>query len=284
MAIPPQLPKVKENKMSIKRHDGVFLFDVINSNPNGDPDAGNAPRTFDDGRGFGTDICIKRKLRNFVSMTKEGKKGFDIAISKGNNFDEISAAHSIKELVDKYFDYRVFGVVLPKGAKVDGKKEAKKGDKHSPDHITGPLQFSLFTSIDPVNIVNIQITRMAASGQDQTMGNKKVVAYGLYKCVFNINPYYAEKTGMTKEDIDVVLEALVNCWDLEKSSVRADISPRALFVFEHKNPMGCHSRSLHNLIKIAKSVDEPTKPEDYTISVDEEGVPEGVELTVNQIF
>ena len=270
--------------MSIKRHDGVFLFDVINSNPNGDPDAGNAPRTTDDGHGYVTDVCLKRKIRNFVAMTKNKEKGFDIAINKGQNFDEISAANTLQELVNNYFDYRVFGVVLPKGAKSEDGKSTMKGDKYTPDHINGPVQFSISTSVDPVNVVQIQITRMSASGKDQTFGNKKVVSYGLYKCIFNVNPYYAEKTGMTVKDIEVIVESLINSWDLEKSSIRADISPRALFVFEHENPMGCHSRSLHNLIKIEKSVDQPTKPEDYTISVNESGVPEGVKLTVNRVF
>ena len=271
--------------MTVKKHDGVFYFEAINSNPNGDPDSGNSPRTVRNNIGLVTDICLKRKIRNHVMYTKEGQSGFEIAIRQENDFDETTAVDSLENLMSKYFDFRTFGVVIPKGAASDKKSKKKATDKNSPDHITGPVQFSLSTSVDPVDIVNLSITRMSASGQGQTMGNKKIVSYGLYKFVFNINPFIAKKTGMTDEDVQVILDALVQCWDFDRSSVRAEMYPRALVVFEHENPLGCNSRQLLNLVKVVKNCEEsPTKTEDYTITVDESKVPEGVKIRVNQLF
>lgn len=279
----------KQNE-NVKRHTGILYIDAVMSNPNGDPDDENRPRTINGTRGsIGviTDVCIKRKIRDFIIKTKHGEAGFDIAVRQENDFDTVVAANTVSELTENYFDYRVFGVVIPKGAKKDTEKKKNKSGKdiNEPDRIKGPVQFGYASSIDPVNIVDMTITRISASGgKKQTMGNKKVVQYGMYKFVFNIDAYEGAKTKMTQEDVKTLTDALIYCWELDKSSVRSDIAPRGLFMFEHENALGCNARHLHNLVSVVKSADEPQKPEDYVLSIDESKIPEGVKLVVNKIF
>lgn len=276
------------------RYDFVLIFDVRDGNPNGDPDAGNIPRTDQEtGHGLITDVCIKRKVRNFIQMTMPGQSGFDIFVKEKavlNNMIQ-EACESTKDKKDpvdsarlwmcgKYFDIRAFGAVMSTGN--DSKKNAGQ--------VRGPVQMTFARSVDPVMFQEHTITRMAVTNEkdenkERTMGQKFTVPYGLYVAHGFVSPQLAAQTGFSKEDLDILFKALKNMFDFDHSAARGLMSTRRLIVFKHEDPLGdAPAWKLFDLVRIAKKADVefPRQFSDYLISVDEAGLPRGV--TIEKIY
>ena len=231
------------------RIDFVYVFDVQDGNPNGDPDAGNLPRVdAETGMGLVTDVCLKRKVRNYVQVAKELADGYDIFIKEKavlNNF--IDAAHeeeTVKSAKDKtmaardvmckkFYDVRTFGAVMSTG------KNAGQ--------VRGPIQLTFARSIDPVMTSEHSITRMAVatdkeaekqSGDNRTMGRKSTIPYGLYVCHGFISANLAKQTGFSEEDLNLFWEALKNMFDVDRSAARGLMSAQKLIVFKHDSVLG----------------------------------------------
>ncbi|MDE7465170.1 MAG: type I-C CRISPR-associated protein Cas7/Csd2 [Muribaculaceae bacterium] len=282
------------------RIDFVYLFDVEDGNPNGDPDAGNLPRMdIETGMGLVTDVCLKRKVRNYVELAKANTPGYDIFIkekailnplieksyesekvrsaSKGN---KISAARQV--MCDNYYDVRTFGAVMSTGAK----------DKNA-GQVRGPVQITFARSLDPIAIQEHTITRMAVAtekeaekqeGGNRTMGRKSTVPYGLYKAHGFISPSLAKQTGFSDEDEKVLFDALKNMFDLDHSASRGLMSARKLIVFRHDSELGnAPAHILFDLVKITnKSGSAPRSINDYEIKIDRDNLPDGV--TIEEIL
>lgn len=277
------------------RYDFALLFDVTDGNPNGDPDAGNLPRVdAETGMGLVTDVCLKRKVRNFVQMVKNAEKPFDIFIkekailnqlidesheqeevkSKDKTGDKTEAAR--KWMCSNYFDIRTFGAVLSTG------KNAGQ--------VRGPIQFTFGRSVDPVVALEHSITRMAVAteaeaekqgGDNRTMGRKFTVPYGLYFSKGFISAHLAAQTGFNEDDLSLFWEALKNMFDHDHSAARGMMSTCRLIVFKHSTALGnAPAHQLFNAIKIERK--DPNKPprsfSDYTVSIDNSSIPSGVEL------
>ena len=273
------------------RIDFVYIFDVKDGNPNGDPDAGNLPRVdAETGMGLVTDVCLKRKVRNYVQVAKELADGYDIFIKEKAILNTlIDAAHQDKEVESaqdktsaarsvmcrKYFDIRTFGAVMSTG------KNAGQ--------VRGPIQFTFARSIDPIAVAEHSITRMAVatekeaekqSGDNRTMGRKATVPYGLYICHGFISANLAKQTGFSEEDLDLFFEALKNMFDIDRSAARGMMSAQKLIVFRHDSVLGnAPANKLFDLVCIKKNTtDAPRSYKDYTITVDEEKLPQGVSI------
>lgn len=271
-----------------KRHDFVFLFDAINSNPNGDPDNGNLPRIDPETqKGIVTDGCIKRKIRNWIDIvygTEERYKiyiqskdalntlheraytALNIKATKGKQkLEEIEAAKAWMR--DNFYDVRMFGAVMSTG-------DASCGQ------VRGPVQITFSQSIDPIMQQNITITRMAVTraGEDkkQEMGQKSIVPYGLYMGHGSFNPFFAD--NVIQQDLERFWEALEGMWDMDKSSVRGEMNLRGLYVFTHDGPRGkTHSHKLFDLIKPEKQTKTPRSFQDYC-KIEINKLPEGIAL------
>lgn len=282
--------------MAIKnRYDFIMLFDVENGNPNGDPDAGNSPR-IDSETGYGiiTDVCLKRKIRNYVELIKDGEPGFQILIKQDKALnskftdaykesglevdkkeksekDEIIAQ---KYMCKNYFDVRTFGAVMSTGNNPCG-------------IVRGPVQISFARSMSPINIQDITITRQAKTTEDRAktggseMGKKSIVPYALYKAEGYISAALANKTtDLTEEDLEVLWNAIINMFEEDHSAVRGKMCMRKLYIFKHENILGnSPSNLLFDKIKIKQNnYPSPAREfSDYTISVDI-NLPDGVEL------
>lgn len=277
------------------RYDFALLFDVSDGNPNGDPDAGNLPRVdAETGMGLVTDVCIKRKVRNYVYQKKGGGKPFDIFIKEKailndlieESFEQEDVAEKDKPgdkteaarkwMCHNYFDIRTFGAVMSTG------KNAGQ--------VRGPVQLTFARSIDPVVALEHSITRMAVAtkaesekqgGDNRTMGRKFTIPYGLYYAKGFISPYLAAQTGFCQEDLDLLWDALKNMFDHDRSAARGMMSTRRLIVFKHTSPLGnAPAHSLFDLISINKlDINKPARSfTDYRISVKNDEIPEGVEL------
>jgi len=279
-----------------KKHDFIWLFDCTNGNPNGDPDADNAPRTdLQTGRGLVTDACLKRKVRNFVSLTTEEK----IFVSEGAILnDSISEAITAKDLEDKltgtgekkrlndpkdvglardwmcqnFYDIRMFGAVLSTG------KNAGQ--------VRGPLQLSFGESIDPVLPINLSITRCAATNEQEnkenkTMGRKNIIPYGLYKTYGFFSPPFAKQTGVKESDLGIFWDALVKSFELDRSAARGVMATQGVWIFTHECPLGNYpTHKLFELLSITlrEGVKYPRQFSDYDLPVDIV-VPDKVTLT-----
>ncbi len=239
-----------------RRHDIFILFDVTNGNPNGDPDAGNLPRMDPtSNKGLVSDVCLKRKIRNFVTQFPPDRKtndenGFGILIQQGNilndeikkgitaateKFDQKPTDNEIAEatknwLCREFFDVRTFGAVLSTG------KDVMKGSSHG--QVRGPIQFTFAKSCDPITPLEISITRCAVTKpedekKERTMGNKHIVPYGLYAAKAFVSPLFAEKTGFTESDLETFFEALQHLFDHDQSAARPEMDIRAIYDFEH---------------------------------------------------
>lgn len=286
-----------------KRHDFVFLFDVTNGNPNGDPDAGNLPRVDPETmHGLVTDVAVKRKIRDYIDMSFGQEPGYNIFIqNKGiplNAFskraDEVltetepSYAEKKKEKKDKhevesmrrqwmcqnFYDIRTFGAVLTTG-------EYRSGQ------VRGPVQITFSRSIDPIIPLDISITRVAITKIEDlemkdttsTMGRKALVPYGLYRGFGFFSPHFAKDTGMTNEDLTRFWEALQHCWDLDHSANRGMLSLRGLYIFTHENPRGnAPSHTLFERI-IVEGAKQPRAFTDYAVAANVTALPEGVTVT-----
>ncbi len=277
------------------RYEFVMFFDVENGNPNGDPDAGNMPRTDPEtSLGIVTDVCLKRKIRNYVDVAKQGEEGYKILINPGcsleTKFKEASEsiecpagekkktgdlAEAIKPfLCANYFDVRAFGSVL-----------SIKDD--NPGKITGPVQLTFARSIDQVYPIELTIIRQMQSKEkdrldkgDGTMGKKNIVPYGLYRAEGYVSAMLAQKTGFSDDDLELLWNAIINMFEHDRSAARGKMCLRKLFVFKHKDALGCcPAHILLGKVNAAKNdgVEFPRSFSDYTITVDRE-MPDGVEL------
>lgn len=277
------------------RIDFVYLFDVQGGNPNGDPDAGNLPRVdAETGMGLVTDVCLKRKVRNYVQVAKDLSDGYDIFIKeKAVLNSEIDKAHDdedVKKAKDKtaaarlfmcknYYDIRTFGAVMSTG------KNAGQ--------VRGPIQFTFARSIDPIATAEHSITRMAVAtekeaekqnGDNRTMGRKATVPYGLYVCHGFISASLAKQTGFSEEDLELFFEALKNMFDVDRSAARGLMSAQKLIVFRHDSVLGnAPANKLFDLVKIKKNTEAaPRSFSDYVVSIDKDSVPNGV--TVEELI
>ncbi|MCD8206861.1 MAG: type I-C CRISPR-associated protein Cas7/Csd2 [Bacteroidales bacterium] len=287
------------------RYEFVLLFDVENGNPNGDPDAGNAPRTdAETGLGFVTDVCIKRKIRNYVDEVMEGKDGYDILIKtdralndkfvearkqvtevggKKDKKDEISSARDY--MCKRYFDVRAFGAVMSTGG---------KGEDVSCGTVRGPVQINFARSMDPVSPQEITITRQAIttkekfeelsgkSGAMTEMGKKQIVPYAFYRAEGYVSAALAQKeTGFSEDDLEVLWSALINMFENDHSAARGKMGVRGLYVFKHDSVYGnAPSVVLFDKIKVAKKegITSPRDFSDYVVEIDGTDMPSGVTL------
>lgn len=280
------------------RIDFVYLFDVKDGNPNGDPDAGNLPRIdAETGMGLVTDVCLKRKVRNYVQVAKGCSEGYDIFIKEKAVLNKlIDAAHeeaSVKEqkkegekteaarqvMCSRFFDVRTFGAVMTTG------KNAGQ--------VRGPIQFTFARSIDQIASSEHSITRMAVTteaeekkqnGDNRTMGRKATVPYGLYMCHGFISANLAKQTGFSEEDLALFWDALKNMFDNDRSAARGLMSARKLIVFRHESELGnAPANKLFDLVKVEKVCSEVARAfTDYKVTIDKEHLPNNV--TVEELL
>ena len=287
-----------------RRYDFVLIFDVINGNPNGDPDAGNAPRLDPEtGLGLVSDVCLKRKIRNFVTLAKRDPKadaplpGYDIYVKErailnqqhqraydalGLKVDGKGAAQ--QENADKardwmcqtFFDVRMFGAVMSMGVNAG--------------QVRGPVQLTFGRSVSPIVALEQSITRMAVTtekeaekqeGGNRTMGRKELVPYGLYVAHGFVNPFLAAQTGFSAEDLALLRTALCQMFEHDRSGARGEMATRALVVFEHATPLG--NAPAHRLfervqIRLKDESRPPRKYEDYEVKVNDTDLPQGITL------
>jgi len=287
------------------RYEFVYLFDVSNGNPNGDPDAGNLPRLDPEtNQGLVTDVCLKRKIRNYVSLEKEGGAGYAIYMQEKsvlNNQHELAwkaleipadakdgykklpkDVAKAKELTDwmcsNFFDVRTFGAVMTTGVNCG--------------QVRGPIQMAFATSIDPVVPMEISITRMAVttvkeaeeqSGDNRTMGRKHIVPYGLYRAHGFISAKLAERTGFSEADLELLWRSLINMFEHDRSAARGEMAARKLIVFKHEHPMGnAPAHVLFDTVKVERLQGEADTParsfDDYRVTIDSESLPQGVSV------
>jgi CRISPR-associated protein Csd2 len=285
------------------RYDFALLFDVINGNPNGDPDAGNSPRIDPEtGHGFVSDVCLKRKIRNFVTLARRNADGspmpgYDIYVKeKGvlnlqhqRAYDALGLKSDAKGAekagqIDKtrawmcqqFFDIRMFGAVMS--------TEINCGQ------VRGPVQFAFARSVDPIVALEQAVTRMAVTNErdidkERTMGRKEIVPYGLYVAHGFISPHLAADTGFTFDDLALLWQALQMMFEHDRSAARGEMSSRRLVVFEHESMLG--NAPAHRLFeRVAITRNDPTSPArafaDYTVTVNTEGLPPGI--TVHEMI
>lgn len=273
------------------RYDFVLFFDVKDGNPNGDPDAGNMPRIDPEtGNGLVTDVCLKRKVRNFVQLAKNCSGGYDIFVKEKailNNL--IAAAHKDKSvegkekgekteaarqvMCGKYYDVRTFGAVMSTG--------------ENAGQVRGPVQLTFARSVDQIVPLEHSITRMAVTtdaeaekqqGDNRTMGRKFTVPYALYRCHGFISARLGAQTGFSEDDLTLLWDALVNMFEHDHSAARGQMSTRKLIVFKHESNMG--SAPAHKLFDMvqAQSISQPVRDfAQYSITVPpQSAMPQGV--------
>ena len=284
------------------RYDFVVYFDVENGNPNGDPDAGNMPRVDPEtGYGIVTDVCLKRKIRNYVETVKEGEPGFSIYIQDGESLNSKDAGAlaalgidprdlkkakkndpdidaKIRDIMCKaYYDVRTFGAVMTtfvKGALNCGQ-------------LRGPVQLTFARSVDPIVPQEVSITRVVGTTDERNaenateMGRKYIVPYALYRAEGYISANLARKsTGFSEDDLQLLWEAIVNMFEHDHSAARGKMAIRALVVFRHDSELGCApSYKLFDAVstKRREGVEAPRGIGDYEpITVDEDAIPSGV--------
>ena len=275
------------------RYEFVILFDVENGNPNGDPDAGNMPRVDSEtGHGIVTDVCLKRKIRNYVELVKNDAPGNKIFIKEVLN-DKLEDAYiSLGQKKDKkadkdsvitarnfmcknYYDVRTFGAVMSTGDYPCGV-------------VRGPVQINFAKSIDPVVVQEITITRMAitnkkdASKGTTEMGKKSFVPYALYKAEGFISASLAQNvTGFSDEDLELLWESIINMYEHDRSAARGKMTVRKLIVFKHEGVLGnAPSHILLDRIQVNRKDSEmPARSySDYEIIINKENMPNGVEV------
>jgi CRISPR-associated protein Csd2 len=278
------------------RYDFVLLFDVENGNPNGDPDAGNMPR-IDPETGYGivTDVCLKRKVRNFVALTKAGEAGCQIYVRekavlnqqhalayKDLNLDSAKpTAEDIGQarawMCRNFYDVRTFGAVMSTGTNCG--------------QVRGPVQLAFAKSCDPVVPREVTITRMAVTtekeaeaqkGDNRTMGNKFIIPYALYRVHGFVSAPLAGRTGFSEADLELFWQALQNMFEHDRSASRGEMAARRLLVFKHASALGnAPAHTLFARIGIERTGDSsaPTRQfADYKVTVNKQSLPDGVEL------
>ena len=288
-----------------RRHDFVMLFDVTDGNPNGDPDAGNLPRVDPETmHGLVTDVCIKRKVRDYVDALKGREGNYKIYVQhRGILADEQKRAYEAdgktegsdspnenarKWMCKNFFDVRMFGAVMTTG------KTKESGKKWNCGQVRGPVQLTFARSIDPIIPLDVSITRVALTNRGDTgvgseddekarsgqMGRKALLPYGLYKAQGFFTPHFAKDTGVSSADLETFWSALINMWDIDHSASRGMMAVRGLFVFSHENGLGnAPAHSLFDLVSIERKegVTAPRSFKDYAVAIGQ--APEGVALT-----
>ena len=282
------------------RYDFIYLFDIKNGNPNGDPDAGNAPRVdAETGKGLVTDVCLKRKIRNFVCLTETNgdglpKQGYDIYVKERAILNEqheraYTALGLPKDEKDRkkaaenetaarrwmcqtFFDIRMFGAVMSTGVNCG--------------QVRGPVQLTFGESQSPIFHISNSITRMAVttekesidqSGGNRTMGSKEIIPYGLYRTHGFINPSLAEQTGFSDHDLELLWQSFDKMFDIDRSASRGEMAAKELLIFKHDSKLG--NSSAHRLferVKIAQidSSAPPRSIQDYSITFDGQSLDE----------
>lgn len=286
------------------RYEFVYLFDVENGNPNGDPDAGNTPRIDPEtGHGLVTDVCLKRKIRNYVDIAKGGEEGYNIYVAEKGilslSREPAYSTEDIKKLkkeeekiavarnwmCENFFDVRTFGAVM--STKVNNCGQVR-----------GPVQMTFAKSVDPIVPAEVSITRMAVetekeakaqSGDNRTMGRKHIVPYALYRAEGFISAHLAnggKGTGFSEDDLELLWQSLANMFDHDHSAARGKMSARGLVVFKHQDALGnAPAHRLFDAVKInrATSEDAPARSfADYEVSIDQSAIMDGV--TIDQRF
>lgn len=295
------------------RYDFVYLFDVIDGNPNGDPDAGNLPRTDPvTGLGLVTDVCLKRKIRNYVSTRCRDDAGYAIYVSEGAvlNDQHRKAYQAIRPSInvekkkelkagsddearkltrwmcDHFFDVRTFGAVMT--------------TKINCGQVRGPVQFGMARSIDPIFAQELAITRMAATNaaekksrekasedaqgvmkDNKTMGRKSIVPYGLYRAHGFVSASLAENTGFSSADLKLLWESLQMMFEHDRSAARGEMSARGLYVFRHQSKLGnVVARDLFDRITVQNRSENGIirSFSDYEVTVCTQDLPQGVTL------
>lgn len=280
-----------------KRHEFVLLFDARNSNPNGDPDAGNMPRVDPETmHGIVTDVALKRKVRDYLQLTRssdnqEMPPGFGIFIQSKTALNtiirDVGQEIGVKEsktvnervrdeLCRRYYDIRMFGAVLSTGTLNAGQ-------------VRGPVQLTFARSIDPVLPLDIAITRQARTTEERMetgtteMGRKPIIPYGLYRAHGYFNPYLARQAGVSREDLETLWEALQNLFEFDRSAARGEMHVRGLVVFSHDNPKGnAPAHRLFDLVTVERrdGVSVPRGYDDYVVTIKRDSVPQGVALSI----
>lgn len=270
------------------RIDFVYIFDVQDGNPNGDPDAGNLPRVdAETGMGLVTDVCLKRKVRNYVQVARQLADGYDIFIKERAVLDSlVNQTYDLTEITQapqderraiakkvmcrNYYDIRTFGAVIATSGKQD--------------QVRGPIQMTFARSIDPVATLEHSITRMAVTKEadlekERTMGRKATIPYGLYVCHGFISANLAKQTGFSEEDLDLFFDALKNMFDVDRSAARGLMSAQRLIVFKHDSVLGnAPANKLFDLVKVErKDKSVPARSfGDYEVTIDKVNLPSGV--------
>lgn len=285
------------------RYEFVVLFDVENGNPNGDPDAGNMPRVDpESGYGLVTDVCLKRKIRNYVEIAKEEQEGYKIYIKENiplNRSDNLAyeylgidekKAKNLKKndpeadkkirdfMCTNFFDIRTFGAVMTTFVKAS----------LNCGQVRGPVQLGFARSVDPIVSQEVTITRVVittekdAGNKSTEMGRKNIVPYGLYRVEGYISANLARKvTGFTEDDLELLWDAIINMFEHDHSAARGKMSVRELIVFKHSKELGdCPAYKLFDAVEVKKKEDVtyPRKYQDYKLNIHEEQIPETVEL------
>lgn len=283
------------------RYDFVLLFDVKDGNPNGDPDAGNLPRVdAESGRGLVTDVCLKRKVRNFVGLVKGEQPPFEIYVKEkavlNNQHKRAYVGIGKPELLEgddkkrkggdavdearqwmcrNFYDVRAFGAVMSTGINCG--------------QVRGPIQLTFARSVDPIVALEHSITRMAVateaeaekqSGDNRTMGRKFTVPYGLYAAHGFVSSFLAKQTGFDENDLELLWQALAQMFEHDRSAARGEMTTRGLYVFKHDSELGnAPAHNLFELIQVKKNTEEPARDfADYTVTVKEAAIPAGVSL------
>ena len=289
------------------RHDFVLLFDVKDGNPNGDPDGGNLPRTDPETmEGLVTDVCLKRKVRNYIDMVYGDREKTKIYVQdKGVALNDMNAraysALKIKStgtkqkreevnqvrdwMCENFYDIRMFGAVM--------------STKVNCGQVRGAVQLTFSRSIDPIMPLDVAITRVAITdpkdakvsvgddgkgegGKTSTIGRKAMIPYGLYRGYGFYSPHLAAKTGVTQSDLELFWESLITMWELDRSASRGMMSPQGLYVFSHESKLG--NAPAHKLFerinaKLKEEATVPRKFSDYEVTVDSKELPDKVHLT-----
>ena len=293
------------------RYEFVVLFDVENGNPNGDPDAGNMPRIVPESRlGLVTDVCLKRKIRNYVETVKEEEPGFQIYIREDvplnrsdrtaceslgiHETDEKKVTDGLKKLkkndpdadlkirdymCQNFYDIRTFGAVMTTFVKAS----------LNCGQVRGPVQIGFARSIDPIISQEVTITRVAittekdAENKSTEMGRKSIVPYGLYRAEGYVSANLARKvTGFSEEDLELLWEAIINMFENDHSAARGKMAVRELIIFKHSKELGdCPAYKLFDAVEVKKNDDiiYPRNYKDYTVKIHQDQIPESVEVT-----
>lgn len=272
---------VDENNVVLNRVDFVSFIECVYSNPNGDPDNGNYPRLTDDGYAVMTDVCIKRKIRDYIEQVYQRAGNLDIYVAAGEGLqekqiskiksDKQQAEEVIKCLCDSFFDIRAFGAALT----------AVKGKFKNDDcSVTGPIQFLTAYSVEPVTILENTITRCAPEKKGDAVGitgTKYVIPYAIFRLEGHYSPYLAKKTGFSFEDLEVIFESVNNMFSTDMAAARPGMDILKTVTFKHDSELGnAKWTKLRGLVECTKLRDSAHSSSDYEISIDNTLVPEGV--------